>query len=214
MIAGENRKPAWLFYPAWVIVSAISLPIAWVIAWAIMAQVVKAVGDTIQVGGQSHITEDFLFIYFILPVLGLVAGLLQYLLLRRYLPRMAWWVAATALGWSLLSALMGVVTFSAGVVPPAVVIALIGVATGVPQWLVLRRRVPRAALWILASVLGWGIAFLPLGSSASQAGALTVALLPSIAASIAWWLLLDKLPQRERSGGNAPRDTSAPIGVR
>ena len=214
MVTDDNRKPAWLFYPAWVIVSAIIIPIAWMIGWAIMSQVVHAVGDTIKVGGQTHITEDFLFIYIFLPILGLLAGVLQYLLLRRYLPRMAWWIAATALGWSLLSVVYGIATAFSAAVSPAVFIALIGVSIGLPQWLVLRQRVPRAALWILAGVVGWGMAYLPNGSNASQAGALTVALLPGIAASIAWWLLLDKLPQRESHGGNAPRDTSMPLGVR
>ena len=209
----DNRKPEWWFYPGWVVLSAISMPIALAIAWAIMSQVVNAIGDTIQVQGQTHITEDFLFIFIVLPVLGLVAGLLQYVLLRRYLPRMAWWIAAAFLGWLLLSAVLGIATLFSVAVHPAVFILLIGGSAGLAQWLVLRRRVRRAALWILASVLGWGMPFLPHGAIASQPGMLSVVLLPAIVASIAWWLLLGKLPRRESSGDNAPRSTSMPLGA-
>jgi hypothetical protein len=41
---------------------------------------------------------------------------------------------------------------AAGVV--AVFGALIGITLGIGQWLVLRRRIPQAYLWVLASVLG------------------------------------------------------------
>ena len=102
MVARDNRKPDLVFYPAWVVLSAISIPIAWYIALAIISQVEKTVGGTIQVGGQTHVTEDFLLVYVFLPMLGLITGFLQYLLLRRYLPRMGWWIAATVLGWLLL----------------------------------------------------------------------------------------------------------------
>ena len=97
----DSRKPEWYFYPGWVVLSAISIPIAWVIYWALISQVEKVMGGTIQVGGQTRITEDFLLLYILCPALGLVTGLLQYLLLRRYLLRMGWWITATTLGWSL-----------------------------------------------------------------------------------------------------------------
>ena len=42
----------------------------------------------------------------------------------------------------------------------ALEIVLIGGSIGLPQWLLLRQRVRRAAWWILASVLGWGVAVL------------------------------------------------------
>ena len=101
----SNTRPRWFFYPAWVASSAISIPIAGAIAWALVSLVEKVVGGTIQVGGHTRITEDYLSAYILLLVLGLLAGFLQYLLLRRHLPRMGWWIAATTLG--LLLGLVG-----------------------------------------------------------------------------------------------------------
>lgn len=208
----DNRKPNWLFYPAWVVASAVSIPLAAAIGFAILSLVIKVVGDTIQVGGQTHITEDFLFVYILAPILGLVSGLLQYFLLRHYLPRMVWWIAATVLGWLLFSA-VGIPTLFSATVSPALAPVLIGGLVGLTQWFVLRQRVRRAALWILASVLGWGLPFLLISAViSSQWGALTIMLLPPIIPSIAWWLLLDKLPQRE-SKGSTPRNTSLPLGA-
>ena len=203
MMQADNRKPAWLFYPGWVALSAISIPIAWSITWAIVSRIVQVVGGRIQVAGQSHITEDFIGAYVLLPMLGLLIGVLQYLLLRRYLPRMVWWIPATVLGWALplLLGLASVGWLPALAIDPvwsgALGFALIGASIGVCQWLVLRRRIHRATLWVLTSILGWGVSGLVTGETiSSQLDVIAVALLPPTAASIAWWLLLDKLPTR------------------
>jgi hypothetical protein len=215
-MVSDNRKPKWFFYLEWVILSVISILIAWNIAWAIMFQIEKTVGGTIRVGGQTHITEDFLFFYVFLPVLGLVSGLLQYFLLRGYLPRMAWWVAATVLGWLLFPVVGGISTLFSVTASPALAIVVIAGAIA-PQWILLRRRVRHAGIWVLAFILGWGVAFLLTdGTISSQLEVLAVVLLPPIAASIAWWLLLDKLTQRNSNKGNTPRNAprpSVPLGA-
>lgn len=204
MMLTDNRKPAWFFYPGWVALSVISIPIGWSLTWAIVSRIVQVVGGRIQVAGQSHITEDFIGVYVLLPVLGLLLGILQYFLLRRYLPQMGWWIAATVLGWVvpliLLSFLSSVGLYPVLGVDPVWsgalgLMLLLGVPVGLCQWFVLRRRIHRAAWWILASILGWGVAGLISGETiSSQLDVIAVALLPPTAASIAWWLLLDRLP--------------------
>ena len=205
MMQTDNRKPTWFFYPGWVALSAISIPIAWSITWAIVSRIVQVVGGRIQVAGQSHITDDFIGVYVLLPMLGLLFGVLQYLLLRRYFPRMGWWIAAMVLGWVLPLILLFL--SSAGLFPALGVdpvwsgalgfVLLFGAPIGLCQWFVLRRRIHRAAWWILASILGWGVSGLVTGETiSSQLDVIAVALLPPTAASIAWWLLLDKLPTR------------------
>lgn len=206
MLVTDNRKPRWLFYLGWVIASSISLPIAFLIAFAVTAQVVKAVGATIQVAGQTHITEDFLLLYIAMPLIGLLTGLLQFLLLRRHLSYTAWWMAATVLGWLLLLALVAISPGLAFITPHALTGTLIGAAVGLPQWWVLRPRVSRAAVWLVASVLGWSGAFL------LSNGAMIV-LVPPMVGSIAWWLLLAKLPQRESNGSNNPSGASMLFGA-
>jgi len=207
----NNRRPRWFFYPAWVALSAISIPIAWVIAWALVSQVEKVVGGTIQVGGYTRITEDFLSSYILFPVLGLLAGFLQYLLLRRHLPRMGWWIAATTLGLLLglvVGRLLSHTLYSTleSVWFGTLMTILIGGSMGLAQWLVLRQRVRHAAWWILANVLGWGVVGWGAATLSNQMviPAVVIMLVPCIATSIALWLLLDQLPQRDGSGRNPP----------
>lgn len=212
MVETNNQKPRWFFYPAWAVSSILSITVAWVIAVAIMSQIVLVVGGRIEVGGQTHITEDFLFLYVFLPVLALLTGFLQYLLLRSCLPRMGWWIAATVLGWVLFAVVLFLSRPFTADLPPALTFVLaavfIGGSIGLFQWLLLRRRVDRAVCWILSSGIGWAVALLLTdGAISSVQEVLSVVVLPPVAGSIAWWLLLDKLPQRKRNGGNSLRST-------
>lgn len=106
---------------------------------------------------------------------GTVVGTAQWLVLRRPLPSMKWrtWVLATATGgfvaWTLgmlPSTLISAEAESGGSAPSepseAMVYglaALMGLAAGTilgtPQWIVLRRHMRRAALWIGANALAW-----------------------------------------------------------
>jgi hypothetical protein len=206
----SSIRPRWFFYPAWAALTAISIPIAALVAWLVLTQVENVVGGTIQVGGRGRITEDYLLAYILVPVLGLVAGSLQYLLLRRHLARMGWWIAATTLG-----LLMGLVagrlmlfgmhsTLDAtwlGVLATA----LIGGSMGLAQWLVMRQLVRHAAWWIVANVLGWGIVGWGAETlSNDMVPAIGLILVPGIATSVALWLLLDRLPRLEGISERAP----------
>lgn len=208
MMTTDYRRPKWFLYPGWVALSAISLLLAVAAYWVLIPPIVQIVGDKILVGGQSRITEDFLLPCVSWPTLGLANGLLQYLLLRRYLPRMSWWIVATALGWPLALFITDRLyyatlstTFDVNSVWFVVVkIILTGGTIGLAQWFVLRERVHHAAWWILANVLGWGI-----GAILSRWLDLWVFGVPAIATGVALWLLLDQLPRREVRKGAASR---------
>lgn len=200
MIA-NSRKPKWFFYPGWVVLSTLSIPIAWLISGVIISQIERIVGGTIEVAGRTRITEDFLFDYVFFPTLVLLTGLLQYLLLRHYLPRIGRWVAATALGW-----LLGIAVVYLGyAVWPVALNAnsvwssmLIGAVAGLAQWLVLRRWAPRAGWWALASVLGWGLVRLIAGEVfTSLLELLIIGAVPAAVTGLALWWLLIHLPQHE-----------------
>ncbi len=201
----NNRKPPLSFYLGWVGLTAINIPVAWTIATVIIKQIVQVVGGTIQVGGQRRVTEDFIAGFVFMPMLGLLIGVVQYFLLRGYLPRTAGWIAATVLGWLLPLGLLFVASlgwFPAPSLDPistgAVAFAVIGACIGLCQWWVLRGRVPRAGLWVLINVLGWTAAGLAVGEViSSQTDVIAIALLPPAATSIGWWLLLDRLPAPE-----------------
>lgn len=211
MMTIDDRKPRRLFYPAWIALSAISIPIAGGIAWVLVSQIKNVVGGTIQVGGQTRITEDYLGTYILLLALGLTAGFLQYLLLRRHLPRMGWWIAATTAG-LLLGFVGGRLLFRTlhtnldTLLLEILMTVLLGGSMGLVQWLLLRQRVRHAAWWILANVLGWGVFGLGAATLSNQMliPIVGVLLVPGIATSVALWLLLDRLPRREGVGRNPP----------
>jgi hypothetical protein len=217
MVIADSRKPKWFFYPAWVALSSISIPIAFAIYWALIYLAKEAVGSTILVGGQPHITEDFLLPYFLWPALGLVTGFLQYLLLRCQLPRIRWWIAAMTFGWSLgliggrvlYRTLYGTLDVSATWFE-TLTTALVGGAMGLAQWVVLHQRVRHAAWWILANALSWGVVGRGAATLTNQMviSAVGIVLVPGIATSIVLWLLLDRLQQREGSGRNTPPNKS------
>ncbi|MFZ2098615.1 MAG: hypothetical protein WAV05_18440 [Anaerolineales bacterium] len=195
----NNSRPRWFFYPAWVALSGISIPIAAVIVWALISLAVKVIGGTIQVGGQTHFTEDYLTGYIGLLFFGLTSGYLQYLLLRRHLPRMGWWIAATtsglllgAIGERLLLPTMYSTLDSMwlGILGTVVIFGPMGLV----QWLVLRRRVSHAIWWIPASILGWYVVAWGLYSLSVIPG-IGIWLVPGIATSIVLWLVLDQLPR-------------------
>ncbi len=202
MTVSNNEKPHWFFYLGWVVLNVIAVVTAWYIAWALISQITKIIGGTIQVGGQSRITEDFLFVCVLFPIIGLLTGIFQYTLLRRYLPHMAWWIAATLLGW--------LIPFVTGYFIIAILaqkndtfsimlgMFLIGTTMVVPQWWMLRQRVRYASWWILAHGFGWCMTgLLNLVTSEPFPVLLAIALMPAIATGVACWLLLDWLPKHE-----------------
>lgn len=121
---------------------------------------------------------------------GLVVGTAQWLVLRRPLVKMKWrsWALATALGafiaWT-LGMLPSTMLFTgpetgAGapgemsdllVYAPAAGLGLVaGSILGAPQWLALRRHLPKAGWWVPANALAWmlgmvmvfiGMSFIP-----------------------------------------------------
>jgi hypothetical protein len=200
MMMAKNETPRWSFYLGWVVVNFLAVVAAGLIALALIILITQIIGDTIQVAGQSRITEDFLFMYVLFPVIGLLVGFLQYLLLRRYLPRMTGWIPATFLGW-LMPFITGylivtVLGFDNDTFSLSLGLLMIGASVALPQWLLLRQRVRYAFWWILASGLAWGLVGLlnPVTSEPLPV-LLAIALLPAIATGIAFWLLLDWYPK-------------------
>src|SRR5512139_1379018 len=97
----NNEKPHWPFYLLWVFLTLLCVPLAFFLDLVLMRIVTSFVGDFVYVDGVRHITEDYLYMYTFIPIVGLLTGALQYGLLRRYLPHMGWWVAMTMGGWLL-----------------------------------------------------------------------------------------------------------------
>ena len=195
-----DQKPDGYFYVAWILWTTFCIPIAYFIIMVLMLIIALIIGDTIYVDGVEHITEDYLFMYFLAPVMGLVTGAVQYGLLRRILAGMGGWVLATAGGW-----LLGMFLVLAFIRLHWMVIAqmdltflLMGLLIGLAQWLVLRRRLPGAGWWPLASLLGWGlVALVNRSNTIDQYTMLMLGFFPGCATAAALALLTKQLPRAE-----------------
>jgi hypothetical protein len=97
---------------------------------------------------------------FLLPQLalfsvGVVMGILQWVVLRQYLRQAGWWILASTVGWSVgWGTTIAVVPLEIGILTEP----LLGAAVGMLQWLVLRRQLRQAGWWIVVSTLGWTVA--------------------------------------------------------
>lgn len=203
-MTANNGQPRWSFYLGWVMLNFIAFVVAWYIAWALISPITGIVGGAIQGHGQSRTTDDDMFVNVLLPTIGLLTGILQYTLLRRYLPHMAGWIAATFLGWLMPFAtgylLLTVLELGNDTFSITFGMFLIGATVAVPQWWMLRKRVRYASWWILAQGFGWSVTGLL--SSLVTFDELTPVLLAfalvlAIATGFACWLLLDWIPKNK-----------------
>jgi hypothetical protein len=104
-------------------------------------------------------------------VFGAAIGTAQWLVIRKELPRVGWWILGTCAGWGLAGVVAGVLGGSMGgavtgigrdvgvwgfVAAAAAGILAIGLLPSTFQWMLLPRRIERAWRWLL----GAGAAFL------------------------------------------------------
>jgi len=87
-------------------------------------------------------------------IVGVVIGVMQWVVVRPLIRKDGWWIPASAAGWAGGAAL---VTFLLRPGNPFVGPAIIGAGIGVAQWLVLRWQLQRAWWWIVLSMLGWTV---------------------------------------------------------
>jgi hypothetical protein len=171
--------------------------VAFVLNLFLLGLITAIVGDYIDVAGVRHITEDYLGMYTFVPLTGLLTGVLQYGLLRRYLPRMGWWVAATMGGWLLgacLTQIPGWLGWTNPLFNLDLTFLVMGLSIGLGQWLLLRRRLPRSGWWVGANVAGWGLlALMTEGNIIGQFGLLAVGLLPTCATALMLALLMERV---------------------
>lgn len=203
MIA-NNEKPRWFFYPIWIVLSSLCVPAAFFIDLVILKIITRFVGDFIYVNGVRHITEDYLYMYIFIPIVGLVTGLMQYGLLRRYLPRMGWWVLATIGGWLLGVLLIAIPIWLNWTDGSNLNLAfiLMGFAIGVGQWLLLRHRLPWASWWIGASVMGWGLlGLITPGNTLNQFALFTLGSIPACVTAAMLAVLMNQVKPIQPNNG-------------
>jgi len=99
-------------------------------------------------------------------IIGVTFGLAQWLVLRRLILLSPIWVLTFPVSWFLSSLIAAAIPESLwqiidseSPVTLSVAYIIMGAVIGLPQWLILRRKLSKAALWILGSSLGVGLGF-------------------------------------------------------
>lgn len=191
------HKPEWSFYLGWIVLTALCVPIAYILSIFILKLITSMIGDFVYVNGVRHITEDYLVMYVLFPAVSLLTGAMQYGLLRHHLPRMGWWVLATVAGWLLGMLLIALPSWLGWMDTPLnnldLILLIMGLAIGVTQWALLRRRLARAGWWIAATALGWGLLGLVTGKSLNQYGLITLGLVPACVTAVMLALLMNRV---------------------
>lgn len=204
MISRSQRMPGWMLIFGWMGLSVLSLLLTWGLTLVIIKGINIVIGDTILVEGQTRITEDYLAAYVIFILVGFLSGLLQFLLIRKFISKAGWWILATFLGWMTPFGIAKIASLfdPAGwafytISAVSILFGTVGGVLGLAQWLVLKAQVRLAGWWILISALAWGLTGLIIGSTISETYDFWVLLLlPALATGLGLWLLLVWLPGR------------------
>ena len=144
----QQPTHAWRFWGAWML-AFVSIPVAGVAGIVVAGPLTTPLDGVL--GGVAA---------------GAVIGLAQWLVLRQRLALSPWWIAATAAGMgaglALGTALLGTATEGVGLPVRGLVT---GAAIGIAQFLVLRERTERAAIWVPVVAGGWALGWLLMRAS-------------------------------------------------
>lgn len=183
----ERTRVGWRIWLGWMLACAASAAVA-----------LTVTGAMVRAGSPNAAVVWAVFG----SVIGASLGITQWLVLRRQIPRAYLWVLTSAMG----GIVVGVLGFAMGeAVGGPFGGAVIGAALGIMQWLVLRRLVSRAYVWVLASIVGFA-----LGLSAGEAvgfavggavgwpvgGAIHGVVVGAITGGALVWLLRQPVPER------------------
>ena len=121
--------------------------------WVLASTVAFGVGG--RLGVALSPSRDLIVIGYLAVTASLIlAGVLQWLMLRRLIPDAGWWVPVSVVA----VAIVGVLAFGLGLINRDVGwvlgVAVGWIVLGALQWLVLREHVAGAGWWVLANTLG------------------------------------------------------------
>lgn len=137
--------------------------------WVLASTVAFGVGG--RLGVALSPSRDLIVIGYLAVTASLIlAGVLQWLMLRRLIVDAAWWLPASVAA----VALIGVLVFGLGLIQRdvgwVVGVAVGWIVLGALQWLVVREQVAGAGWWVLANTLGLIVAVPVVGFVTSATG--------------------------------------------
>ena len=104
-------------------------------------------------------------------VMGATGGYFQWVVLRERIAGAGWWTLASALALGLaVGAVVAADTGENYAMAGLLIGSIFGVASGILQWLILRRKIARAGWWVLANLLGsmFGAMAIPIAAAISE----------------------------------------------
>ena len=113
-------------------------------------------------------------------VMGAIGGYVQWIALREQIAGAGLWGLASAIGFGLaMTALIAVDPDENSAMAGVFVAAVFGLVSGMLQWLILRRKVPRSGWWLLANLLGSlvGTIAFPIAVAISETGNWSLAII-------------------------------------
>jgi hypothetical protein len=189
----QDQTQWWVEFALWVLASLAG----WAAGLALGA-VLTEIGSSV-----FGLNEDRALVYAVMLALGLAVGDTQSAVLRRHLSGAWRWIPVTLAGFLLAMGVMAaasVANLPSNLTTNAVLVALIGAAVGVPQWLLLRRRLDGAGLWIPAGALGFlTFLWLVLHPASSMGEFIAVGAILGALAAVPPGLVLAQMVRRPRA---------------
>jgi hypothetical protein len=137
-----SGKPGWGFFVLWVLMNAFGGALSLIAADAFW-----------------NVGIDVFWVTF-----WTLAGLAQWIAVRKYVQKAGWWILASVIGGIMAQAtiyVIGSIANDMGLfnVPVLVYFVMMGISVGLAQWLALRKHVRKAGWWILTIAIGVSAVF-------------------------------------------------------
>jgi hypothetical protein len=158
------------------LICALLISARWIVASSIGWAAGLASGELLTLGAAKipWINPDRFFGFAALISLGISLGITQWIVMRRYIPRPARWVAASLTGYLLCLLILAggnlVKLRRIGVWDDVLLLGLLGSAIGACQWWILRKYYRKAGLWVLATAAGFLVFVILIANPSSTMG--------------------------------------------
>ena len=189
--------PGALWFSGWTLLTTAAIPAALIAAAPLGVMFIWLINLGVQAGFWPTTQDSILEGLGFLTSFALVQASVQWVLLRRFLPRAWLWFIATGAGVLLGGLAVGLSLGRASLQNwdplwiMAVVLLPVGLALGLAQWLYLRRFMPNSFWIILCDVLA-AASILLAGGSFTSLAELVVILLPGAITGLGLYLLLNQ----------------------
>jgi hypothetical protein len=160
----KTSPTRWFFWLKWVLLNVVASFAGVMVGATVFSSIRQAVpnllsGRSMEESGFAVVLNSRLVIA-VHFVSGIIIGLIQRSILQPWIRQQREWVLATAVGWSIGSAMVVLLSSIMPYTFTRIILtgALLGVLLGTLQWLVLRRWVNQAYWWILSGIVSMTIA--------------------------------------------------------